>query len=403
MHAQKIPFIYLTIRNNKFSKTPDGQILHAIYLAVSHKRKIRYLNSGIKIRADQFQNGLVINHPAEKELNIKLAEMIQNLHSFIYINQLFDLYPQEILDRYTVSQDNTTSFAIYTRQIADTMLRSGKYSTGTSLHQTLKALDKAGIKIVSFSDLTFNKLTEISMKWSGLGLKENSQGIYFRNIRLVYNRAIIEGIARLEDYPFKRFRIPRKKNAKRNILVPDIMKLIAAKLSPGKSYVRDLFMLSLYLVGANYKDLLTAGRDQVVNGRFVYNRAKTGALISIKIEPEAMEILKRYQGKDLLLNFLENMVTGSARKQPDYFDLVQRSNRQLKAIATGCGINAPLSTYYARHTWATIAAHNGISRDVIGLALGHSSPQVTELYIEWDQELIDHANRVVLDAILFGG
>lgn len=374
--------------------------MHIIFLAVSHKRKIRYLNSGIKVMASQFHDGKVINHPAYKELNLTLQSMIQNLHSFIYINSLFDLYPQEILDRYNISQDNTTSFIIYTRLIADTMIRSGKYSTGTSLHTMLKALEKINVRIVSFSDITVQKLTDISQKWAEKGLKENSQGIYFRNIRLVYNRAIDEGMARLEDYPFRRFRIPRKKAAKRNMLIPDLRKMISIALTPGKEYVRDMFLLSLYMVGINYKDMLTAGKNQLVNDRFVYNRAKTGRLITIKLEPEALKIISKYKGEKLMLNILEKMEISSQRKQPAFMDIIQRSNRQLKDIAKMCGIIVPVSTYYARHTWATIAAQKGISRDVIGLALGHSSESVTESYIEWDYRLIDQANRIVLDAIL---
>jgi integrase len=399
MHAQKIPFIYLTIRKNTFSKASDGTILHAIFLAVSHRRKIRYLNSGVKVRTDQLENSRVINHPAEQELNLKLTEMIQNLHAFIYMNNLFECTPQEILNRYQVSQEKTTSFEIYTRQLAGSMLKAGKYSSGTSLLTMLKALEKVKVKISGFRDLSLSKLNDIAEKWNKLGLKANTQGVYFRDIRLVYNRAILDDMAYQSDYPFRRFKIPKQVTAKRNIVKSDLLKVMNLKLSDLQECSRDMFLLSLFLVGINFKDLLTVKSTQVVNNRLIYHRSKTGKLISIKIEEEAMEIIQKYKGESLLLNALEIVSPEKGKKRPLFMKIMDRTNQQLKIIARKSGVNIPLSTYYARHTWATIAAQQGVSRDVIGLALGHQSGSITDVYIEWDPQLIDQANRKVIDFI----
>ena len=60
-----------------------------------------------------------------------------------------------------------------------------------------------------------------------------------------------------------------------------------------------------------------------------------------------------------------------------------------------------ISTYWARHSWATIASSLDISRDVIGHALGHGNNTVTDIYIDFDQAKVDEANRKVLDWVLY--
>ena len=61
-----------------------------------------------------------------------------------------------------------------------------------------------------------------------------------------------------------------------------------------------------------------------------------------------------------------------------------------------------LTTYWARHTWATIAASLDIPRDTIAHALGHGGNTVTDIYIDFDQKKVDDANRRVLDWVLYG-
>jgi integrase len=59
-----------------------------------------------------------------------------------------------------------------------------------------------------------------------------------------------------------------------------------------------------------------------------------------------------------------------------------------------------LSTYYARHTWATLAYGLNVPKDIISQALGHSNGvSVTDIYIEYDRDKVDEANRKVIDYI----
>ena len=169
-----------------------------------------------------------------------------------------------------------------------------------------------------------------------------------------------------------------------------------------------------YLIGINTKDLLLVRKESVVNGRLEYIRSKTHKKYSIKIEPEAEELLKRYQGRDYLLEAMDHCVhyksfahemndalkaIGDIREEmvPDPDDLFAPPHREkiLYPIIPG------ISTYYARHCWATFAYEAGVSLDVISQALGHSSGNRTTLiYVKFDQDKVDEANRTVIDYLI---
>lgn len=130
------------------------------------------------------------------------------------------------------------------------------------------------------------------------------------------------------------------------------------------------------------------------NGRIEYYRQKTHKLVSVKVEPEAMAIIGKYKGKgDWLLDILD--------KNPDYVIFSASSNRALKLIKVDDnGTTFPfLSTYWARHTWATIAAELDIPKETIAHALSHSVNDVTSIYIKFDNRKVDEANRKVIDYV----
>ncbi len=229
-------------------------------------------------------------------------------------------------------------------------------------------------------------------------MKVNSYSIHFRNIRAVFNYAIDNEITNL--YPFRKFSIKSEKTKKRNISVEQLRELKNYPVEPFQEKYRDMFMLIFYLRGINIGDLCLLKHSNLKNGYIEYKRQKTGAMYFIKVEPEAMEIINRYKGKKYLLNILDTLT--------DYHNFTKRMNSALKGIGVterkGLGgkkhtkaLMDYLSTYWARHTWATLASSIRIPKEVISAGLGHSSGSVTDIYIEFDQRRIDRANRRIID------
>jgi integrase len=151
--------------------------------------------------------------------------------------------------------------------------------------------------------------------------------------------------------------------------------------------------------------------DNVVDGRIEYRRAKTGKLYSIKIQPEAAALLEKYKGKKHLLNVFDrcsnykayqgtmnNALRRIGAPQVDkQGQVVKAKNGQAKMAP----LQKDLSIYWARYSWATYAADLDIPKDTISEALGHShGAKVTGVYIKYNRDKVDAANRKVIDYVL---
>lgn len=220
-----------------------------------------------------------------------------------------------------------------------------------------------------------------------------------RNLRAVFNAAIDDDVIDQNAYPFRKFKIKHEETRKRSLTVEQLRALRDYPCEPHQEKYRNLFVLIFYLLGLNAVDLF--GAKELTNGRLEYRRAKTGRLYSIKVEPEAMKIIKKYGGKGYLLNVLDEW--------GDYKHFLHRLNNNLKQIGpfkrSGRGgkkifdpLFPELSTYWARHTWATIAADLDVPDETISLALGHAGANsTTNIYINRNQRKVDEANRKVID------
>ena len=231
------------------------------------------------------------------------------------------------------------------------------------------------------------------------GMKVNACGIHLRNIRAVFNYCIDEEYTTL--YPFRKFTIEKEETRKRSLTVEQLRMLRDYPCEEHQRRYRDMFMLMFYLIGINAADLFLARPGGVVNGRLEYRRAKTGKLYSVRIEPEAQEVLDRYRGREFLLDVMD--------EYGNYKDFLHRMNLNLRQIGefkrAGLGgkkVRTPLfpelSSYWSRHTWATLAAQIDVPKDIISEALGHEyGCSTTSIYINFNRGKVDMANRAVID------
>ena len=234
------------------------------------------------------------------------------------------------------------------------------------------------------------------------GLSVNTRWSYLSVLRSVFNNALDDGAISFDV--FRKYKIRKEPTIKRSLPAKAIAEFANMELEGMKCKYRDIAMLSFYLIGINMADLLNLTRDNVEGGRIVYIRKKTKKMYSIRIEPEARRILDKYKGNRYLLDVLD--VEGSSVHK-----FTKNMNINLKKIGNVVvgddgkkrivSFFDRLSSYYMRHSWATIAYNDcNIPVDVISQALGHSmGNKVTMVYINTDYKKVDEANRRVIDKI----
>lgn len=302
-----------------------------------------------------------------------------------------------IEDAISSKVENQKTFLYYLDEFVSKKTNQGTKSIYTTTRNKIEEYDS----YCTFESMDKSWLENFET-WMAKTMKVNAYAIHLRNIRSVFNYAIDEEYTTL--YPFRRFSIKKEETRKRSLTAEQLRLLRDYPCEEYQIRYRDMFMLMFYLIGVNAADLFNAKHSALVNGRFEYKRAKTGKLYSIKVEPEAQAIIEKYKGKDYLLNIMD--------EYGNYKDFLHRMGIGLKQIGEterkGLGgkksrnpLFPDLSSYWARHTWATVAAELDVPKEVIAHALGHSwaNSTTTDIYIRFDMKKVDEANRKVIDFV----
>ena len=399
---------YLDLRG----KAKDGK--GSIVITIYHNRTTAMIPTGIRVAPNEWDGSRVVRVTGYDAINAKLAERKMSVDKAIAYLSI-----DEGFDSMTATQIKSSIISNKIRRTSPLVSDLFKEYMTTNIADGTRELYQTTLrKIHDFSN-KFIKMSEINLKWLHqfeIFLSKtqgvNGRAIYLRCLRAVCNYALHTNV--IPSYPFQNFSIKQEPTRKRSVSVELFRKILDYPTSPANARYRDYFLLMFYLIGINSKDLLLASRKQIINGRFEYIREKTHKEYSIRIEPEAGELLKRYEGRNYLLEAMDHCkhYRSFAHEMNDHLKMIGETvvetipdtedlfgtphlQKTIRPVIPG------ISTYFARHCWATFAHEAGIPLDIISQALGHSSGNRTTLiYVKYDQSKIDDANRRVIDFVL---
>lgn len=251
-------------------------------------------------------------------------------------------------------------------------------------------------------DLTFDRIDSRMMEryeaeLHGRGLSRNTSSFYLRILRTNYRMAVEQGLTE-DRHPFRHVYCGMDKTAKRSLSLEEIKRIKALDLSqkPAVDFARDMFLFSFCTRGMSFVDMAYLRKRDLKDGYLIYRRKKTGQLLTVEWTPQMQAILDKYPVTDtpyLLPIILRE--DGSERRQ--YQNQMMRINRRLKDVAAMIQLSVPLSLYYSRHSWATIARRKEIPLSVISEGLGHDSETTTQIYLDSIKSVeVDKANRKIL-------
>ena len=232
------------------------------------------------------------------------------------------------------------------------------------------------------------------------GLCPNTSSFYMRNLRAMYNRAVEQGLTP-QGYPFKHVYTGIEKTVKRAVSIEVIRELRSLDLSshPVMDWARDMFLFSFYTRGMSFIDMAYLKKKDLQNGLLTYRRQKTGQRLYIRWEKPMQAIIDKYntEGGTYLLPIIQNNGTDERRQ---YINSIHLINNKLKKIGEQMGLFTPLTTYVARHGWASIARSKNVPVSIISEAMGHDSEATTRIYLAaLDTSVIDDANNLILKSL----
>ena len=255
---------------------------------------------------------------------------------------------------------------------------------------------------IYFSDIDTIWLKRYETWLREQNFSENTIGRRFRTLRKVYNIAIEEKYVKAEHYPFKSYKVSKlhQTTAKRAINKADIMRIIEYHSTDFYTqFAVDLFTFSYFTGGINFVDIAYLKSDNIVDGRLIYTRRKTHKLIKLPLQSKAQEIIKRYQqnGIHFLFPILSEFHKSLQQQSNRVHKVISKVNERLKVVGKELGIPINLTTYVARHSFATVLKREGVSTSIICESLGHSSEKITQIYLDsFENSQIDEAMKNLL-------
>jgi len=285
----------------------------------------------------------------------------------------------------------------------------GKINSATKHKYALQVLNgyKPTTMALEAIDLDYLKGLELYLRQRGN--KDNSIATRFAIFKAIYNKAVKEGKVATKQNPFSIYQVGSlwAKTRKRAIDKDDIQRLIDLEIADGhtteyRRLARDLFLFSYFTAGMNFGDIARLRYKDIVKGRVNYSRHKTQKLLSFQLVPMALQILEKYgtagSGEDYIFPILNRR--GHTTPQQIFNRLhkvLRKVNRELKVLGELIGLHTPLTTYVARHTYATVLKRSSVSVALISESLGHSDLSTTQIYLDsFENSQIDAAMQHLL-------
>lgn len=389
--------------------TNDG--LYPVILRVTNKRKSKIIFLNLKCSLsdwDSTNNQFKKSFPNYIQSNLVLAKKKEL--AFKIINQFeldeVDFSLEQFEEKFRGIEPNNTTVLEFWDDVISDLIKSGKAGNAKALNETKKSLFSFHKK----NNLMFKEITPGFLEKYEVYLRENNNsdgGVAFkmREVRSVYNKALKKNIIDEKYYPFKIYKVSKLKvgNIKK-ALTRDEVKLIEnfdEIQYPNLAEARRMFLFSYYCRGMNYYDIMMLKWSNISGDRISYIRSKTKGKFNISILNPAKEILDFYKNSisttDYIFPILLSENMSATQIQNRKHKKLKKFNSDLKKIAKIVGIDKPLSSYVARHSYATNLKQLGVSTDIVSQSMGHKNIAITTAYLkDFEDDVIDRENTKLL-------
>ena len=351
------------------------------------KEKVCYISGArFSLRKVRAMNNMIALQRSEIERCIKKFECCKREYSV-----------QDIVARYRAMHDDYNLLHYIDRCIERkrAMKRFGTAAAYQSTRNSLALFTKEkGVCFSGIDNIFQRDYTEFLLK---RGVSNNTVCFYIRNLKSLCNQAVKEGYRLAEKSPFENVYVRPRKTVKRAQDRETIRKIYEFDFSakPHVELARDLFIFSFFSRGMPFVDILLLKKTNIFGNTIVYSRHKIGQPLRILLTSQLRSLIAKYDNdSDYLFPILRD--SDPIELYGQYRRALERTNRNLKTVARVLGITGGLSTYVARHSWATQAKKSGAPVALISEGLGHTSERTTQIYLkELDQNIVDRLNARV--------
>ena len=384
-----------------------------LYLQFYHEGRRKKVTTGVAVNSrfwDDSTQQLTSDCPNRDELQVRLNEQIRAYEKKIRRLEALDIPVtfETLLER-KANDGRLTVEDGFSEEIKR-LETLGKINSATKHKYALNLISRYKPSSIALEAIDTDYLKGLELFLRQRGNSDNSIATRFAIFKAIYNKAIREGKINAKQNPFNLYQVGSlwAKTRKRAITKKDVQRLAELDLERGsrlsyRVFARDIFLFSYYTAGMNFTDIATLRYCDVVNGRLSYSRNKTQKLLSFRLMPKALEIIEKYSrsehsSDDYIFPILDKREHITPQQIFNRTHKVLRKvNRELKVLGELIGLQIPLTTYVARHTYATVLKRSGVNIAIISESLGHSDLSTTQIYLDsFENSQIDEAMKHLL-------
>lgn len=381
----------------------------SVSIRVTYDRKKRYYPTPYALTLEDYQR-VMSEKPRSpfKEIRLKLNSLEEKAAAVIASLSIFTwvAFEKAYLSNRAAKDTLEAAFTEY----ADQLRAEDRIGTAVSYDCARKSL-LSYAPGVRFADVNPEFLRGYEKWMTNQGNSVTTIGIYLRSLRTIINNVISDGLLNKDLYPFgkRKYEIPTGKNIKKALTLDDIGKIYFHDLPKGSNaeMCRDLWVFMYLCNGINVKDLCLLKYSNIQGDVISFIRSKTARTkrevepIRIIITDEIKAIIKKWgnepKPENYIFPFLQSGQT-SERQRQLIQQLTHLINDHMKIIAADLGIDQPVTTYAARHSFATILQRSGANISFISEAIGHSNVKTTQQYLAGFEDEAKRETMKVLTA-----
>ncbi len=379
---------------------------HPLMIRVCKDNKKKYKSLGISIHPqfwDFEKNRPRKNCPNKEQIQTLISDKVKELSGSIldFKTENKEFTATKLIEKINEPLIKKTMEQLFDSEI-NRLQGEGRLKYASTYKELKSSLLDFNVHLdIYFSEIEVNWLKQYEAWLRIKGLADNSIGVRFRTLRTLFNRAISENIVKADYYPFKAYKVSklRKGTVKRAITKGDVEKIINHKVEQGYTQLAiDLFYFSYLSGGINFVDMAYLTYDNIVDKRLIYIRKKTKKLIKLPIQDKALDIVKKYKSDSCyIFPILSEFHKTDIQKANRVHKVLGKVNKCLKAVGEELALPIDITTYVARHTYATVLKRSGVNTSIISESLGHSSEKITQIYLDsFENSQIDEAMKNLL-------
>ncbi len=401
----------MSIRISPFCRkdriSPDQNAM--VYLRFTMNRTSRYVSTGIKVPVAKWDFDKQKPQRSISHIQSQIYEQIEKYQKQIRRLEALDI---DVTFDNVLGESKKTigcTIAECLTQIIEQTERANRLSSASRYKVILSQLKQARLANVRFEDINLNYIDKFVAHLVKLGNKQNSIATKLSVLKSIYNKAFTNKLFICRENPFLKYSIGKHKEQtrKRAIAKDDILKLSALPLpvtnSPYTELSRDLFLFSYFSAGINFKDMAMLRFDDIVDDTIFYCRKKTKKKMTCRLLPQAQTIINKYiqpnmENDDYIFPILDrNRHKTAIQIANRLHKTLAIVNRELNDWGVRLGLKTKLTTYVARHTYATVLKRSGVDVAIISETLGHSEISTTQIYLDsFENTQIDEAMKCLV-------